>query len=43
LDFVFVELGTRERERERERAPEEWKMVFEEAVVWRRTDIIDSY
>jgi len=39
LDFVFVELGTRERER----APEEWKMVFEEAVVWRRTDIIDSY
>jgi hypothetical protein len=31
LDFVFVELGTREREGER--APEKWNMVFEEAVV----------
>jgi hypothetical protein len=28
-DFVFVEIGARERER----APEEWNMVFEEVVV----------
>jgi hypothetical protein len=38
LDFVFVELGATERERERERereqrAPDEWNMVFEEAVL----------
>ncbi len=38
MDFVFVELGATERERERERereqrAPDEWNMVFEEAVL----------